>query len=155
MCLCGVTGCSDQGDQMLRSVHPPLCSLSCDQTLASVMLELTKHVRSQKLPSRSLLMLTGRWNSASGHFAAHRPVNTDRTCSIRILPLWNLIGVDWTLAPSVRSHFTQHPVATRWLHLDQMNSKSGHTGTSIRSIFDPPFTSNSQSYVNQVHSNLS
>ena len=118
---CGVTGRSGQGDRTLRSVLPVTEPLSYDQTLTCVRSALIGRVRSQKLPCGTLLMLTGLWNPASGHFAAQRLVNTDRTCPIRILPLWNLTGVDRTLEPSVRSVCTQRPVASRRLHLDQMN----------------------------------
>ena len=58
MCLCGVTGCSDQ------------------YTLNSSVYSVTKH-----------------WQC---------PVSTDRTRPVVISPLWNLIGVDRTLALSVR-----------------------------------------------------
>ena len=89
-----------------------------------------------------------------------RPVSTDQTCPVMKTALWNLIGVDRTLAPSVRSLTSQRPIATRWLYLDQMNwpdsaPASGHTETSVQSTFDPPFTSNLQSYVNEVCSNWS
>ena len=83
MCLCGVTGHSGQVDRMLRSVHPPLCSLSCDRTLASVRSALTGRVRSRKLSSRTLLMLNGLCHPASGYFAAQHPVNSRNPTSLR------------------------------------------------------------------------
>ena len=64
-----------RGDRTLQSVLPTTEQLSCDRTLTSV--------RSQKLPSRTLLMLTGLWNPASGHFAAQRPVSSQNLTSIR------------------------------------------------------------------------
>ena len=75
MCHCGVTGCSDQGDRMLRSVLPTTEQLSCDRTLSSV--------RSKKLPSRTLLMLTGLWHPASDYFATQCPVSSRNLTSIR------------------------------------------------------------------------
>ena len=87
MCLCGVIGCSGQVDQTLRSVLPTTEQLSYDRTLTSVWSALTGRVRSQKLPSEILLMLTELWHLASSHITVQRPVSTDRTRPIRILPL--------------------------------------------------------------------
>ena len=39
-----------------------------------------------------------------------RPVSTDQTCPVMKTALWNLTGVDRTLAPSVRSLTSQRPV---------------------------------------------
>ena len=72
-----------RGDRTLRSVHPPFSSLSCDRTLTSIRSTLTGRVRSQKLPSRTLLMLTGLWHPKSGHFAAQRPVSSQNLTSVR------------------------------------------------------------------------
>ena len=71
MCHCGVTERSGQVDQMLRSVLPATEQLSYDRTLTSIRLALTRHVRSQKLLSGTLLMLTGHWHPEFGHFAIH------------------------------------------------------------------------------------
>ena len=38
-------------------------------------------------------------------------LSCDRTRPVMIFPLWNLTGVDRTLAPSVRSLTSQRPVA--------------------------------------------
>ena len=73
--LCGVTGCSGQGDRMLRSVLPAIEPLSCDRTLTSIW--------SRKLLSGPLLMLTGLWHPASGHIAVQRPVSNRNLTSVR------------------------------------------------------------------------
>ena len=83
MCHCGVTGCFGQGDRTLQSVLPTTKQLSCDQTLTSVWSALIGHVRTQKLPFGTLLMLTGLWNPASGHFVVQRPVNSRNLTSVR------------------------------------------------------------------------
>ena len=57
--FCGVTGCSDLGDRMHRSVLPTTEPLSCDRTLTYVQSALTGRIRSRKLISETLLMLTG------------------------------------------------------------------------------------------------
>ena len=75
MCHCRVTGCSGQGDQMLWSVLPATEQLSCDRTLTNVW--------SQKLPSRTLLMLTGCWSPEFGRFAVQRPVSNQNLTSVR------------------------------------------------------------------------
>ena len=67
MCLYGVTGCSGQVDQMLRSDLPVTQCLSGDRTLDSVRSALTGHVRSRFSLSRTLLESTGRWHPASSH----------------------------------------------------------------------------------------
>ena len=76
-----------RGDRTLRSVLPTTEQLSCDRTLTSV--------RSQKLLSRALLMLTELWHLASGHFAAQRPVSSR-----------NLTSVQSALTGHVRSGFS-------------------------------------------------
>ena len=75
MCLCG-------GDRTLQSVLPATEQLSCDQTLTSVRSALTGRVRSRKLLSGTLLMLTGRWNLEFSHFAVQRPVSNRNLTSV-------------------------------------------------------------------------
>ena len=123
MCLCGVTGRSDQGDRTLRSVHPPLSYLSCDQTLTNVRSALTGRVWSQKLSSGTLLMLTGLWNPVSGHFAAQRPVSSR-----------NLTSVRSALTGHVRSGFS---LSRTLLELTGLwHSAFGHSSLSVRSHLD-------------------
>ena len=85
-----------RGDRMLRSVLPATEQLSCDRTLTSVRSALTGvrsaltgvrsaltgHVQSQKLLSRTLLMLTRLWHPVSGHFVAQRLVTSRKLTSI-------------------------------------------------------------------------
>ena len=75
MCLCGVTVRSGHVDRTLQSVLPTTEQLSCDRTLTSV--------RSRKLLSGTLLMLTGLWHPTSGHFAAQHPVRSRNLTSVR------------------------------------------------------------------------
>ena len=56
-----------RGDRTLRSVLPETQCLSCDRTQDNVRSALTGRVRSRKLLSRALLMLTKLWHPASGH----------------------------------------------------------------------------------------
>ena len=51
----------------------------------------------------------------------HQCLQCDRTRLVTIFPLWNLTGVNRTLALSVRSLTSQCLVTSRRLHLDQMN----------------------------------
>ena len=129
MCLCGVIRCSGQGDRMLRSVHPPLCSLSCDRTLASLRSALTGCVWSQKLLSGTLLMLTERWNSASGHFAAQHPISSRNLTSVRSA----LTGrVRSALTGRFRSGFS---LSGTLLELTRLwHPVSGHSPLSVRSL---------------------
>ena len=64
-----------RGDRTLRSVLSTTEQLSCDMTLTSV--------RSQKLPSGTLLMLTGCWHPESGHFVVQRSVSNRILTSVR------------------------------------------------------------------------
>ena len=73
-----------RGDRMLRSVLPATVQFSCDRTLTSVRSALTGHVWSQKLLSGTLLMLTGLWHPASGHFAAQRSVSSRKLTNVRL-----------------------------------------------------------------------
>ena len=129
--FCGVTECSGQGDQMLWSVLPATEPLSCVRTLTSVWSALTGHVQSQKLLSRTLLMLTRLWHPAFGHFAAQRPVSIRNLTNVRSA-LTGCVRSGFSLSgtllestrrwPSASGHFTsQRPVTSRRLHLDQMN----------------------------------
>ena len=83
MCHCGVIGRFDQGDRMLRSVLPTTEQLSCDRTLTNIRSALTGRVRSQKLPSEILLMLTELWHPTFGHFATQRPVSSRNLTNVR------------------------------------------------------------------------
>ena len=80
---CGVTGRSGHGDRTLRSVLPATESLSCDRTLTYVRSALTGCVRSRKLLSGTLLMLTRRWHPESGHFIVQHPVSYQILTSVR------------------------------------------------------------------------
>ena len=66
----------------------------------------------QYTPNSSVYSVTGRYQ---------RPVSTDRTCPVVIFPLWNLTGVDRTLALSVRSLHLSASGHARRFHLGQMN----------------------------------
>ena len=117
---CGVIRRSDQGDRTLQSVLPATEPLSCDRTLTCVQSALTGRVRSQKLLSRTLLMLTGLWHPASGHFAAQRSVSS-----------WNLTSVRLALIGHVRSGFS---LSGTFLELTGLwHPASGHIFLSIRS----------------------
>ena len=72
-----------RGDRMLQSVLPTTKPLSCDQTLTCVRSALTRHVRSQKLLSTTLLILIRHWHPTSGHFAAQRPVSSRNLTSVQ------------------------------------------------------------------------
>ena len=120
MCLYGVIGRSGQVDRTLRSVHPPLISLSCDRTLTSVRSALNGRIRSQKLPSGTLLMLTGLWTLASDHFAAQHPVSSR-----------NLTSVWSALTGRVRSGFSLSGTLLELIGL--WHPASGHISLSVQS----------------------
>ena len=109
MCLCGVTRRSGHVDRTHRSVHHELQWLSVDRTLDNVRSALTGRVLSRFPFTGPLLMSTGRWTSSVRSLAEQCPVSIDRVRPIKILPLWDLTGVDWMLAPSVRSRKTISP----------------------------------------------
>ena len=123
MCLCGVTGHSGQVDRMLRSVHPPLCSLSCDRTLASVRSALTGHVRSRFSFSGTLLKLTGRWNPSVRSLAAQRSVSSRNLTSIRS-----------ALTGRIRSGFSLS--GTLLESTGRWDPAFGHSPLSVRSLPD-------------------
>ena len=149
----------------------PLCQkepLSSDRTLTCVRSALTGRVWSRKTLSGTLLMLTERWHPEFGHFAVQRPVSYRILTSVRsaligrvrsgislsrtsleLIGLWHPAFGHFSL--SVRSQpddsswsneltglTLQHPVTTR---------------PAFGLSFDPPFTFNSKSYVNEVCSN--
>ena len=83
------------------------------------------------------------------------PVSTDRTRPVALSQVWTLTGVDRTLALSVRSHDLpasgQPDLITSVKRTDRtLRPASGRTGASVRSVFDPPFTSNFRTNVNEV-----
>ena len=99
-----------RGDQTLWSVLQAIEQLSCDRTLTSVW--------SQKLLSRTLLMLTGLWHPASGHFAAQRLVSVDRAG----FSLSRTLLESTERWPSAFGDMTsQRPITSRHFHLGQMN----------------------------------
>ena len=102
---------------------------------------LTERVWSHETLTGPLLDSTGRWTLRV------RSALTGRVRSL-FFQVWTLTGVDRTLALSVRSHDLPASGHTRLNHLSQTNWPD--PAASVRSVFDPPFTSNFRTYVNEV-----
>ena len=66
----------------------------------------------QYTPNSSVYSVTGR---------CQHSISTDQTRPVTIFPLWNLTGVDRTLALSVRSLDLPASGRTEQFHLGQMN----------------------------------
>ena len=105
---------------MLWSVIPTIELLSCDRTLTCVPSALTGRVRSRKLLSRTLLMLTGRYHPESGHFVVQRLVSN-----------WILTSIRSALTGRVRSGIS---LSGTFLELTELwHLAFGHFLLSVRS----------------------
>ena len=97
--LCGVTDRSGLLSPPLYQKEP----LSSDQTLT--------YARSRKTLFRTLLMLTARWHTESGHFVVQRPISYWILTSVRSAPIGRVQSRKSLSGTSLELTGRRHPMS--------------------------------------------